>query len=61
MGIIKGLFNSLLGISSTSYDTNTTTARDLVSSTSSTAPEAAVMGDDNIKKKKNGISSLLVE
>ena len=69
MGFVSKLFNSLLGggISSaatTSANTTNsvlaTSARDILPCTRSAEPESAIMGD-SAKKKKGGVSTLLVE
>lgn len=59
MGFIGKVFKTLFAPDVEQVSTNTVTARDLLPSTSSDAPESAVMGDDK-KKNSRGINSLLI-
>jgi hypothetical protein len=55
---LGGIFNSLFGGSS-SVDTNTLTAQDLLPKTEATTPTSAQMGDSaQLQQKKRGLSSL---
>lgn len=55
MGFIKKIFRPNIP------SVPTITGRDLLSSTSSEEPDSPQMGTDGVNKKKNGISSLLVQ
>lgn len=63
MGFVGKIFKTLFNpsVPNAQAQAPTMTGRDLVSSTSSDAPEEAVMGSSlKNKKKKQGVSSLLV-
>lgn len=63
MGIVGKIFKTIFNPSVPSAQSTapTVTGKDLVSSTSSEEPTEAVMGDSlRNKKKKTGVSSLLI-
>lgn len=61
MGFITKMVKTIFSpdVPQVSPDTGVT-GRDILPSTSSSAPEAAEMGDDTQKKNNRGVSSLLV-
>ena len=66
--LVSGILGGGSSESASSSVYPTVTARDLVSSTESTAPQAPVMGDDNsyptgtnATRKKRGLSSLYID
>lgn len=63
MGFIGGILRTIFSpdVEQASTQTPTITGRELVSSTTSEAPESAVMGDDKKNKKEHGLDSLLVQ
>lgn len=61
MGFIGNLLSSIFSPAVEDVPQVTTTARDLVSETSSQEAESPSMGSDKKSKKKRGISSLMVD
>ena len=57
MGFIKRILSPRIP----SVPTVSVTGRDLVSSTSSEEPDSPQMGTDEVKQKKRGLNSLLVQ
>ena len=61
MGFIGNLLSSIFSPAVEDVPQVTTTARDLVSETSSQEAESPTMGSDKKSKKTKGISSLMID